>query len=78
MPADPRGGVGRAELRRYRELELVTLSDGTDQAVLMRRVRRIRRLRRDLDLPLEAIAIIVRLLDRIEALERSAAGRPSS
>jgi hypothetical protein len=40
----------------------------------VRRLRRIRRLRRDLGLDVEAVAIVVRLLDRIEALER----RPSS
>jgi hypothetical protein len=77
MAAERRAGVGRAELRRYRELELITLGQGSDQTVLMRRVRKIRRLRRDLGLPLDAVAIILRLLDRIEALERSAAARPS-
>jgi hypothetical protein len=37
---------------------------------------RIRRLRRDLGLSLGAVAIIVRLLDRMEALERATAARP--
>jgi hypothetical protein len=67
-------GLSQAELSRYQELEVIVLGDGPLAPALVRRLRRIRRLRRDLGLDVEAVAIVVRLLDRIEALER----RPSS
>jgi hypothetical protein len=66
-------GLSRAELVRYEELEVLVLSEPPLAPAEVRRLRRIRRLRRDLGLSVDAVAIIVRLLDRIEVLER---GRP--
>ena len=63
-------GLSRAELVRYVELEVLTLSEPPLPPAEVRRLRRIRRLRQDLELPVDAVAIIVRLLDRIEVLER--------
>jgi DNA-binding transcriptional MerR regulator len=63
-------GLSRAELSRYQELEVIVIGDRELSPALLRRLRRIRRLRRDLGLDVEAVAIIVRLLDRIEELER--------
>jgi hypothetical protein len=62
-------GLTRSEVRHFLELDVVRLPDGT----LVRRLRRVHRMRRDLGLSLEAVVIIMRLLDRIEALE---GGRP--
>jgi hypothetical protein len=66
-------GLSRAELVRYVELEVLMLSEPPLPRAEVRRLRRLRRLRRDLGLSVDAVAIIVRLLDRIELLER---GRP--
>lgn len=58
------------EVRRYTQAGVVEVNDSevvTENEV--RRVRRVRRLRRDLGLDLEAIAIIVRLVERLEELE---------
>jgi hypothetical protein len=63
-------GLSRAELARYQELEVIALSEGALSPALLRRLRRIHRLRRDLGLDVESVAIIIRLLDRIEELER--------
>jgi hypothetical protein len=62
-------GLSRSEVSHVLELDVVTLSDGTVRPAVLRRLRRVRRMRRDLGLSLEAVAIIMRLLDRIEVLE---------
>ena len=68
-------GLRQLEVRRFLELEVVSVSDrsGEIDPDLLRRLRRARRLRRDLGLSLDAVVIIQRLLDRLEALE----GRPA-
>ena len=76
MAADPEAlrrlarlaGLSPSEVRHFVHFEVVRVEDGFE-ARQLRRLRRARRLRRDLGLSLDAIAIIVRLLDRIEALE---------
>ena len=69
-------GLRQLEVRRFLELEVVSVSDASGEIDrdLLRRLRRARRLRRDLGLSLDAVVIIQRLLDRLEALE----GRPAS
>jgi DNA-binding transcriptional MerR regulator len=62
-------GITRREMRRYVELEMITPSPGEVTEATRRRLRRIRRLQQDLDIDLEVVAIIVRLLDRIQELE---------
>jgi hypothetical protein len=62
-------GLSRAELVRYVELEVLTLSEPPLPPAEVRRLRRLRRLRQDLGLEVDAVAIITRLLDRIEVLE---------
>jgi hypothetical protein len=62
-------GLSRSEVSHFLELEVVTLPGGVVRPALLRRLRRVRRMRRDLGLSLEAVAIILRLLDRIEVLE---------
>jgi hypothetical protein len=62
-------GLSRSEVSHFLELDVVTLSDGIVRPAVLRRLRRVRRMRRDLGLSLEAVAIIMRLLDRIEVLE---------
>jgi hypothetical protein len=64
-------GISSAELRRYMEMEAVTLTNGEVSTTLVRRLRRIRRLRKDLSLSVDAVVIILRLLDRIEAVEEA-------
>jgi len=68
-------GLSRAEVGRLVELEVVVARPGAPETVLVRRLRRARRLRRDLGLSFDAVAIILRLLDRIELLERAASRR---
>jgi hypothetical protein len=58
-------GLTVREVHRFIELDAVRL----EEPALPRRLRRMRRLRRDLGLSMDAVVIIVRLLDRIEALE---------
>jgi hypothetical protein len=60
--------VTRAELVRYRTYGLI-FEDDLASPALARRVRRIRRLRRDLGLSYDTIAMVVRLLERIDELE---------
>jgi hypothetical protein len=58
------------ELARYRRYGLVIDADVAALSLeAERRVRRIRRLRRDLGLPYDSIALVVRLVERIEQLE---------
>jgi MerR HTH family regulatory protein len=64
-------GLTRSEVGQFLELDVVTVSESTVRPALLRRLRRVRRLRRDLGLSLDAVVIILRLLDRIEALEGS-------
>lgn len=64
-------GLTHAEVRRFVDLDLLLVRGGLAEATMMRRLRRARRLRRDLGLSLDAVAIILRLLDRIEALQQA-------
>lgn len=71
-------GLTTRELLRFAEADLVsvpaTTGDGGDlDPALLARLRRIHRLRRDLGLDPDAVEVVVRLLDRLEAL---GAGRP--
>ena len=68
-------GLSRAEVRRLVELDILAGRHGQVQPTVMRRLRRARRLRRDLGLSLDAVAIILHLLDRIEALQQAQARR---
>lgn len=68
-------GLSRAEVGHLVELEVVVAESGAPEMALIRRLRRARRLRRDLGLSFDAVAIILRLLDRIELLERAASRR---
>lgn len=62
-------GLRTDEVRRLARLEIVVLDGETVRPALLRRLRRVRRLRRDLGLSLDVAIIVIRLLDRIEALE---------
>jgi DNA-binding transcriptional MerR regulator len=62
-------GLRVEEVRQLVELRVVAVGDGAVRPALLRRLRRVRRLRRDLGLSLDAVVIVVRLLDRIEVLE---------
>jgi hypothetical protein len=63
------------EVRQLVALRVVAMSDDAVRPALLRRLRKVRRLRRDLGLSLDAVVIVVRLLDRIEMLEGSRARR---
>ncbi|HEV7464664.1 MAG TPA: chaperone modulator CbpM [Candidatus Dormibacteraeota bacterium] len=79
MPAgDGRGprGVPRRELQTYAANGLLLLGEGGPSEADLRRVRRIRRLRRDLGLSYEAIEIVMRLIDRLEAAEQQPRSEP--
>ena len=81
MPAgDGRGprAVPRRELQTYAAAGLLLLGEGGPSEADLRRVRRIRRLRRDLGLSYEAIEIVLRLVDRLEAAEQRPRGEPRS
>ena len=67
-------GLRSGEVRRLAELEVVIVGGGALQPALVRRLRRIRRLRRDLGLSLDAAIIVLRLLDRIDELEGTRPG----
>jgi DNA-binding transcriptional MerR regulator len=72
MPAgDGRSArVTRRELVLYQSHGLLVLEPGEQPTeAQMQRVRRIRRLHRDLGLSYEAIDVVLRLLDRLEAAE---------
>jgi hypothetical protein len=62
-------GLRRADVRRFVQLETLALDEQVLQPSLVRRLRRLHRLRRDLGLSLDAGIVILRLLDRIEVLE---------
>jgi hypothetical protein len=62
-------GLSRGEIRRFVEFGVVSLRDGPVEPAQVRRLRRARRLRHDLGLSVDAVVIILRLLDRIEVLE---------
>lgn len=64
-------GLTRAEVRRFMQMDIISFQAGEVEPILVPRLRRAHRLRRDLGLQLEAIGIILRLLDRIETLEGS-------
>src|SRR5262249_13643403 len=68
-------GLTRAEIRRFVDLDVQLIGRGRAEATTMRRLRRARRLRRDLGLSPDAVAIILHLLDRIEALQQAQAQR---
>ncbi|MEA2683977.1 MAG: MerR family regulatory protein [Chloroflexota bacterium] len=63
-------GLTRRELEVIDEATLASLALGEVNEQVVWRVRRVRRLRRDLGLDYASIEIIVRLLDRVEELER--------
>ena len=62
-------GLRRADVRRFVQVEVLALDDRLLEPGLLRRLRRLHRLRRDLGLSLDAGIVVLRLLDRIEALE---------
>jgi hypothetical protein len=62
-------GLRPTEVRHFLQLGVITLTDGGVQPAMVRRLRRARRLRRDLGLSMDAIVIILRLVERIETLE---------
>lgn len=68
-------GLSRREIRTLIDLEAVQLSDRAGGAELIRRLRRVRRLRRDVGLSLDAAVIVLRLMERIEALQGVSAPR---
>lgn len=63
-------GMSVRELARYQELDLFTVPDGEPGEALLVRLRRIRRLRSDLGLAPAAVAIVLRLIDQLEAPAR--------
>jgi len=69
-------GVGRRELQTYVASGLVAIADAGPTEADLRRVRRIRRLHRDLGLSYEAIEVVLRLVDRLEAAEHAEADAP--
>jgi DNA-binding transcriptional MerR regulator len=63
--------ISVTEVRRYQRAGVLILEEDTELSEReLRRARRVRRLRRDLGLDLDAIAIIVRLVERLEELQR--------
>ena len=71
-------GLSRSEVRRYVRLEVFSSADAPLSPELVRRLRRARRLRQDLGLSVDAVEIVLRLLDRIDALEEAAQRRHST
>jgi DNA-binding transcriptional MerR regulator len=69
-------GVGRRELETYVASGLIAIAGAGPTEADLRRARRIRRLRRDLGLSYEAIEVVLRLVDRLEAAERAEADAP--
>jgi hypothetical protein len=62
-------GLRPTEVRYFIQVGIVSLTDQGVPPAMLRRLRRARRLRRDLGLSMDAIAIILRLVERVEALE---------
>ena len=62
-------GLRRADIRRFVQVEVLSLDERLLEPRVIRRLRRLHRLRRDLGLSLDAGMVVLRLLDRIEALE---------
>jgi MerR-like DNA binding protein len=62
-------GLRPTEVRYFIQVGVITLTDQGVPPAMIRRLRRARRLRRDLGLSVDAIAIILRLVERVEALE---------
>ena len=62
-------GLRRADVRRFVQVEALSVDERLLQPRVIRRLRRLHRLRRDLGLSLDAGMVVLRLLDRIEALE---------
>jgi hypothetical protein len=62
-------GLTRRDLERYAALELIDLAEELEEqrAEVEARLRRIRRLHRHMDLPLEAVDVILRLRARLDA-----------
>jgi DNA-binding transcriptional MerR regulator len=71
-----RSGLTARELARYVELDLISEPPEEESESTLLRMRRIRRLQRDLDIDLEVVAIIMRLLDRIQELEAAESPTP--
>jgi hypothetical protein len=67
-------GLTRAEVRHVLEFYVGAVPGGVVQPALLRRLRKAHRLRRDLGLSMDAVVIILRLLDRLERLEGTGAG----
>ncbi|MGH7904740.1 MAG: chaperone modulator CbpM [Candidatus Dormibacteraceae bacterium] len=55
-----------AAVRRYQRAGCIEITEAGITDLTVRRARQVHRLRRDLGLQLDAIAIIVRLIDRLE------------
>jgi DNA-binding transcriptional MerR regulator len=66
--------IARRELQAYAASGLLTLGEAGPTEADLRRARRIRRLRRDLGLSYEAIDVVLRLVDRLEAGEQRGGG----
>jgi hypothetical protein len=64
-------GLTPADVRRYLELEAIDVRRERSGLALVVTLRRVRRLRRDLGLSLDAAAIVVRLVERIEELQET-------
>ncbi len=70
--------VPPSQIRRYEQLGLITPTGGSDPGSSgrayseedLRRLRRIRRIQRDLGLSLDAVQVVMRLLDQIEQLQQ--------
>lgn len=70
--------VPPSQLRRYDQLGLIASSGSTDPGSSdrvyseddLRRLRRIRRIQRDLGLNLNAVQVVMRLLDQIDQLQQ--------
>ncbi|HEX6493082.1 MAG TPA: chaperone modulator CbpM [Candidatus Dormibacteraeota bacterium] len=69
-------GASRRELQTYAASGLLAIAETGPTEADLRRVRRIRRLRRDLGLSYEAIEVVLRLVDRLEAAEHAEAADP--
>jgi hypothetical protein len=62
-------GMPAREVSTLVEFGVISIDAAPSESELVRRLRRARRLRRDLELPLDVVAMMMRLLDRIDELE---------